>query len=128
MKLIALAATTGIIQRGGVNLILTREAIESIGNADPTLAIPVNPGHDPFCMPIGKVEATWVEPYDEEFAAMAQLYIEDKYQHLTHIRTETSLVLLDFENSPKPFMKGFTDTEGSQLTIATDLVPFEIGV
>ena len=124
MKRIARTAVTGVIQRGGINVKFTKETLESIGNTDSASAIPITPGHDPFCMPIGKVESTWIEAYGEEHAAMAQLHIEEEYQNITHISTETPLVLLHFKDSPKPFVRGFNDLDEVPLTVCTDLANF----
>lgn len=128
MKRIALAAMTGVIQRGGTNVRFTKETLESIGNTDSAFAIPITPGHDPLCMPIGKVESTWIEPYGEEYAAMAQLHIEEEYQNITHIGTETPLILMHFKDSPKPFVRGFSDSEEVHLTVCTDLANFSSGM
>ena len=124
MKRIARTAITGVIQRGGVNVEFTKEALESIANTDSAFAIPITPEHDPFCMPIGKVESTWIEPYGEEYAAMAQLHIEEEYQNITHVSTEDPLVLLHFKDSPKPFARGFDGSDESELTVCTDLANF----
>ena len=125
MKRIARTATTGIIQRGGISIKFTKEALESIGNADTTYAMPITPGHDPFCMPIGKVEETWIEPFGDEFAAMARLHIEEQYQRITHVKSETPLIVLDFEDSPNPFAKAFVAVEEHKIMVSTDLANFD---
>ena len=126
-KVLARVATTGIVEQGGMRIRITREAIESVPEqVAGDKAIPFTVEHNPFCLPIGKIDEAWVEPYGEEFAVMARIYIEDTYTIATHRRSDAGLVRLDFKDSPKPFRtRSYQAIEQSQDTLAVDLANFD---
>ena len=75
-EIFARVATTGIIKQGGVTIRITKEALESFpGQVAREHAIPITIDHDPFSLPIGKIEEAWVEPFGEEYAVVARLEV-----------------------------------------------------
>ena len=125
-KVIARVATTGIVKQGGVTVLITKEAIESIPDqVTGESAIPYTADHNPYCLPIGKSEDAWIEPYKDGYAAMVQIHIEDTYSKLVHQRSGSDLICLDFEESPKPFSQKPYNKLGSSPEILTvDLANF----
>ena len=105
---------------------ITREAIESFPEQVATgQAIPITIEHDPFCLPIGKVEEAWVEPFGEEYALVARIHLEDTYTVGTHLRSGVELVKLDFENNARPFgARIYEKTEELRDTLSVDLANF----
>ena len=125
-ELFARVATTGIIQQGSVKVRFTREALESFPEQVAAgQAIPITVDHDPFCLPIGKVEEAWVEPFGEEYALVARIHIEDTYSVATHKRSGIDLVRLAFDDNTKPFgSRSYKKTEVRQDTLSVDLANF----
>ena len=120
-------AKTGVVNEGGVRVMITKEAIESLvvaTNGDRVVPI-IGPEHDPFCLPLGKIIEAWVEPLDNEYAVGARLYFEDDVQQLTHTASETRLVLLNFKRAPKPFKRKIQNTEQSGITVGVDWANFD---
>ena len=126
-ELLARVATTGIVKQGGFRVRLTREAIESFpAQIAEDQAIPFTINHDPFCMPIGKIEEAWVEPYGEEYAVMARIHLEDAYSVRTYPGSGVALVHLDFANNPKPFKRERSrKVEQRQHILSVDLANFD---
>ena len=126
-EVLARVATTGIIKQGGFTIRITKEAIESVpAQIAGDQAVPITVDHDPFCMPIGKIEEAWVEPFGDEYAVMARIHLEDAYSIGTHRGSGIALVNLDFENNPKPFKQVTSgETEQQQLTLSVDLANFD---
>ena len=120
-KIRACLATSGVVEQGGSKVRITREAIESLPEQITRgQAIPVGIDHDPFCLPIGKIEEVWVEPLGEELAVMARIHLEDAPSVATHRRSGVEFVHLDFEDSPEPFRArryGNAGQRGNTLTV-----------
>ena len=127
IEVLARVASTGIIEQGGIRVMITREAIESIPDQVAGVeAIPLTVDHDPFCLPIGKVEDAWVEPFGKEFAVMARILVEETYTVVTHKRSGVDLVRLDFEDNLKPFIeRRYKKTESQQDSVSVDLANFD---
>ena len=124
-EIIARVATTHLIEQAGVQVALTKEALESASErANGEHAIPVTVEHNPFCLPIGKTIEAWVEPYGNEHALMSRSYIEDNPQWVIHSESKTALVNLNFEHAPKPFLKRPVNPEESQIELSVDLTSF----
>ena len=123
---IARMATTGVVEQGGVEIEITREAIESLANhANGERALPFIVEHDPSCMPIGKITEVWTEPFGEGYAAMGRVHIEESARHVTHVKSATSLVHLDFAEAPRPFVRRRADEESPILIIRVDRANFQ---
>ena len=56
-------------------------------------------------MPIGKIKEAWVEPFEDEYVAMARIHVEEDARSTIHMRSGTELVYLDFASAPKPFVQ-----------------------
>ena len=125
-KVTALLATTGEIKQGGAEVFVTKELIDSIPDqVNGERVIPFTIDHNPFCLPIGKIEHAWVEPYKDGYAAMAQIHIEDSYSNLYHSRSHAELAHLDFKDSPKPFLqKEYGNSDSAQDSISVDSANF----
>lgn len=123
---IARVATTGLIEQAGTTVRLTKEFLESIRdqvNSDRCLPFVVE--HDPFCMPIGKINEAWIEPFEDEYAAMARIHVEDDALRANHTRSSTELVYLNFADVPKPFVREFKNTDRNLMTLSVDLANFD---
>ena len=127
VEILARVATTGIVEQGGIRVRITKEAIKSLPETVAgDQAIPFTVDHDPFCLPIGKVEEAWIEPFGKEYAVMARIHLEDSYSITSHRRTGVGLVRLDFEDNPKPFIgRRYNKTEERQCTLNVDLANFD---
>ena len=102
-------AKTGIVERGSVRVMVTKESIESVpAQIAEGLAIPVIPNHDPFAMPIGKVKEAWVEPLGDEHVLRGRIHMEEVPSVEVHSGTGVALMRLDFNENPKPFVKKHT--------------------
>ena len=125
-EILARVATTGIIEQGGVKVRFTREALESFSEQVAMgQAMPITVDHDPFSLPIGKIEEAWVEPFGKEYALVARIHIEDTYSVATHRRSGADLVRLDFESNAKPFRaRSYEKTEEQRDTLSVDLSNF----
>ena len=118
---IARMAATGVINQGGTRIKITREAIESmVSSVDSQRALPFIVEHDPSCMPIGKVTELWAEPFENEYAAMGRVYMEESARAITHVRSGMRLVCLDFAEAPQPFVRKPRGDIDSALAIAVD--------
>ena len=100
---------------------VTKEALDSLTTPSTSdRAIPITVNHDPFCMPIGKIIETWVEPFQDGYAAVSKLYFDDEPNILGfHSEAGTSIVCLDFEKDPRPFLRPFASGEhvGTRLNV-----------
>lgn len=125
-KVTARVATTGVVKQGGIEVLITKELIDSIPDqVNGERVMPYTIDHNPFCLPIGKIENAWVEPYKDGYAAMAQIHIEDSYSNLYHSRSHAELVHLDFKDSPKPFLqKKYGNSDSGQDSISVDSANF----
>lgn len=125
-EFLARAATTRPFRQGSEEIELTIESLESASElANGARSIPFTAGHDPFCMPIGKITETWGEPYEDEHALIARIYVEDDIRYLTHTAHGTQLVCLDFEDAPKPFKRAYVDIDENQIIVGADLTNFD---
>ena len=106
---------------------ITKEAIESMPEQIAgDRAIPVTPGHDPFCLPLGKVQNAWTEASGDECAVMGLIHFEDEYRIATHGKSGLELVVLDFEDDPRPFTRReFNNIEHQQDAVSVDLANFD---
>ena len=105
VEIFARVATTGVIQQGNVKVEFTKEALDSFPEQiTGDQAVPFTIDHDPYCLPLGKIEKAWVEPFGDEYAVIARIRIEDTFTLLKHRTSGTDLVRLDFANNPKPFV------------------------
>ena len=122
-EIIACVVTTEIIEQGGVTVRFTREALESIPEqVAAAQAIPITANHDPFALPMGKVEEAWVEPFGDEHALMVRIRIEDTYSVATHRRSGVDLVHLAFSNNTKPLIpRSYKKTEEQLNSLSVDL-------
>ena len=114
VEIFARVATTGVVQQGNVKVEFTKEALDSFPEQiSGDQAVPFTIEHDPYCLPLGKIEEAWVEPFGNEHAVIARIRIEDTFTLLKHRASDADLVLLDFANNPKPFVarsyKGIAD-------------------
>ena len=124
---LSVVATTGIVKQGGTSVLISKEAIESIPQQIAgDHALPIVPDHDPFCLPIGKVQQAWTESDGDQCIVKAVIHIEDAYQRATHEASGLELVILDFDENPKPFeRRGFYDIEQQKNTLSVDLANFD---
>ena len=106
---------------------ITREALESITEqVAGEEAIPLTVDHDPFCLPIGKIENAWVEPFGKEYAVMARILFEETYTTAIHKRSGVDFVKLEFEDNLKPFVeRGYKKTRDQRDSISVDLANFD---
>ena len=120
-------AKTGIVERGSVRVMVTRESIESVvAQIDQGLAIPVIPNHDPFAMPIGKVTEAWVEPLGDEHAVRGRIHIDEVPSVEVHRDTGVALMRLDFNETPKPFArKAYGKTDKGLCTLSVEMANFD---
>ena len=126
VEILARIATTHGVKQGSVTVRLTKESLESASEqANGERAIPFTVGHDPFCMPIGKTTAAWVEPFEDGHALMARTYVEDDIHLLTHSFLDTQLVCLDFMEAPKPFIRRYEDAEETAFIVGVDWANFD---
>ena len=124
-EIIARVATTHIIEQAGVRVALTKESLESgAERANGERAIPFTVEHDPLCMPLGKTVDAWVEPYDEGYALMSRIYIDDNPQEVLHEGSQTEWVCLNFEDAPKPFIRRAVIANDSQIEMIVDSARF----
>ena len=125
-KITARVATTGVVEQGGAKVLITKEAIDSIPHqVNGDRAIPYTIDHDPFCLPVGKIESAWVEPYKDGYAALVQIHQEDSYSKIDHERSGAELVTLEFKDSPKPFLpKKYGNTDSKHYTLSVDSANF----
>ena len=101
---VALMATTRPVTQGNIETIIMREALDSFAeqiNADRAMRFTVE--HDPSLMPIGKITEAWVEAQGNDYALMARYHVEDSYTRATHVASGQELVILSFEDDPRPF-------------------------
>ena len=126
VEIIARIAKTGLVEQGTTTVRLTREVVESFPDqVNGERSLPFLVEHDPFCMPIGKIKEAWVEPFEDEYAAMARIHVEDDVRRTIHMKSGTELVYLDFANAPKPFMQQFKKTDQCLVAVAVDLANFD---
>ncbi|MDE0106430.1 MAG: hypothetical protein OXN96_01400 [Bryobacterales bacterium] len=120
-------AKTGIVERGSVNVKLTRETVESsAAQIDQGLAIPVIPNHDPFAMPIAKITEAWVEPLGDEYALKGRMHIDDAPSVEVHGETGVALTRLDFKETPKPFArKAYGEADKGLCKLSVDMANFD---
>ena len=125
-EIIATVATTHPIEQAGVRVSLPRESLESAAEqANGEREIPLTVEHDPLCMPFGKTVYAWVEPYEEEFALMSRIYIEDNPQEVVHEGSHTEWICLNFKDAPKPFIRRTVDVDDSEAKMIVDLTSFD---
>ena len=125
VELTARIATTGLVKQGASTVRLTREAIESIADqVNGERSFPFSVEHDPYCMPIGKIKEAWVEPFEDEYVAMARIHVEDDLLSTIHKTSGTELVILDFASASKPFVQEFKKADQSLVTVGVDLANF----
>ena len=127
IEILARVASTGIIEQGGIRVMISKEAIESMPEqVAGEKAIPLTVDHDPFCLPIGKVQDAWVEQFGKEYVVMARFLVEDTYTVMNHKRSGVDLVKLDFEDNLKPFIdKRYKNTESQLDLVSVDLANFD---
>ena len=66
------------MKQGGISVRITKEAIESFPEqVAQGPALPMTIDHDPFALPLGKIEEAWVEPYGNEYAVVVRVSVED---------------------------------------------------
>ena len=106
---------------------ISKEAIESMPEqVAGEKAIPLTVDHDPFCLPIGKVQDAWVEQFGKDYVVMARFLVEDTYTVMNHKRSGVDLVKLDFEDNLKPFIdKRYKNTESQLDLVSVDLANFD---
>lgn len=125
VELTARIATTGLVKQGASTVRLTKEAIESLADqVNGERSLPFSVEHDPYCMPIGKIKEAWVEPFEDEYAAMARIHVEDDLLSAIHKRSGTELVRLNFAGAPKPFVQEFKEADQSLVSVGVDLANF----
>lgn len=125
-EIIARAASTGVFRQGGVYVRITKEALESMNESPDGKAVPVTIGHDPYSLPIGKIQETWIEPDGEEYVLMVRIHIEDGYSRRIHRRSGIELVVLEFGDSQRPFTLVNYDTPYvGQDSLTVDLANFD---
>ncbi len=125
-KVHGILATTAIVERGSYSERITKEALEAVaGQVEESDAIPMTIDHDPFSLPIGKIEKAWVEQIKEDYALVAQIHVEDGYSIVTHLRSGDDLVLFRFEDSPKPLAgRSYVGDQILNDTLSVDLAKF----
>lgn len=119
-------AMTGIVERGGIKFMITKEALESmVEHIAEGRAVPIIVDHSPFCLPIGKISDASIEPFGEVFAVVARIQYEDNYSIVVHERSGGPLVHLGFEGSPNPFVdRGARNLAAGNDTLSVDLANF----
>ena len=124
---VAIVAISGVIKRGGTNVLITREAIESIPEQfTGDRAMPIIPDHNPYCLPIGKTKEAWIQPHGDKYAAKMRIHFEDTYSIGTHRGSGLELVRLDFDDCPRPFVKrAYGEIEQPQDKLSVDLANFD---
>lgn len=119
-------AKTGVVERGGARVMITKESIEPVVeqiNEGP--AIPVTVDHDPFVMPIGKVKEAWIESFGDEHVVRGRIHLEENPSGEVHSATGTVLIRLDFSEIPKAFVKkAYGKGDKSPLELSIDLANF----
>ena len=119
-------AKTGLVEQGTATVRQTREFIESVPDqVNGERSLPILVEHDPYCMPIGKIKEAWVEPFEDEYVAMARIHVEDDARSTIHMRSGTELVYLDFASAPKPFVQQLKKVDQSLVTVGVDLASFD---
>ena len=124
MKHIARMATTHTIERNSIRVKLTKEALESGANPNAKEAIPIIPNHDFFCLPFGKATDSWVEPYGDEHAFMQVIDCGYRVRVGKTRNSDVELIFIDFEDSPQPFKKNYSNEERGMFAVSVDLVNF----
>ena len=66
-----------------------------------------------------------MEPFEDEYVAIARIHVEDDARSTTHMKSGNELVYLDFASAPKPFMQQLKKTDQSLVTVAVDLANFD---
>ena len=119
-------AKSGLVKHGNTTVRMPREVIESVPDqVNGERSLPILVEHDPYCMPIGKIKEAWVEPFEDEYVAMARFYVEDDARNMIHMRSGTELVYLEFASAPKPFVQQLKEADQSLVTVGVDLANFD---
>ena len=126
VEILARVATTGIVQQGSLRVKITKESLESFPKrVEIGPAIPFTVGHDPYCLPIGKIDEAWIEPFGDEYAVIAKIRVEDTHSTLRHKPSGVDLVRLEFESNPKPFIpRRYGENEEAQEILSVDMTNF----
>lgn len=123
---VARLATTGVVRQGITRMPITKENLEEyVAFLNGDRAVPIIVEHDPFCMPISKFKEAWIEPSGDGHSVMARIHEEDSTQQLTHTLTGTQMVLLRFQDVPKPFMPTTEKIEADGVKVSIDLANFD---
>lgn len=119
-------AKTGLVKHGNTTVRMPREVIEFVPDqVNGERLLPFSVEHDPYCMPIGKIKEAWVEQIEDEYVAMARIYVEDDARTAMHRRSGIKLVYLEFASVPKPFAQQFNNTDQNLTTVGVDLANFD---
>ena len=67
-----------MVEHRATKVRLKRETIEFFPDqVNGERSLPVLVEHDPYCMAIGKIKETRVEPFEDEYIAMARIHIKE---------------------------------------------------
>lgn len=126
-EVMRVVSATGVIDYGDLKVMVTKEALDSmVPQAVGDRAVPLMVAHDPFCLPIGKIQEVMIEPRGEEYVAIARIYIEDSPSKLINSLTGAELVCLDFDDDRRPFVGGrFGKGQADRDTLSVDPANFD---
>lgn len=126
VEITATIATTRPFKQGNAKIGSAKKVIDSFADqVNGEWSLPFGVEHDPFCMPIGKLKKAWVEPFEDEYAAIACIYVEDDEQRTIHTTSGTELVHLKFEKAPKPFIRQFNNPDQGLMVLGVDSANFK---
>ena len=119
-------AMTGLVTQSNITTQMTLAAIRSIVDlVDGERAIPFSIGHDPFCLPIGKVIEAWIEPLGNEHVAKGRIYVENPQSMKNRLDPAIELVRFNFANYPKPFQRrSYKPSDRNHDLVSVDLNNF----
>ena len=119
-------ATTGVVERGSVRVLITKESIESIAaRINEGFAIPLIANHDPFTIPIAKIKDAWVEPFGNEYAVRGHIHTEEVASVEAHSGTGLTLVRLDCGEDSRPFFRrSYEKSDKTELALSVDQANF----
>ena len=102
MRISNIVITTEPVKRGDVYVRLSVEALEDTKSM---AGVPLNHGHNPLLLPLGKTERTWLEKSSATEASLHQdMYIvTDEPERFTHEISRIPCVHIPFTDSPGKF-------------------------
>lgn len=122
----AVVVRSGVVVHG---VLMSKAAVESlvVSTNDAARAVRIGVEHDPSCMPRGKVRQAILDTDGDEYVAVLTGQINDAPQFLSHEPTQTDVVLLEFPDDSRPFMRFSepADTDEISVELDTDSISFD---